>query len=140
MPSRSTGEEPSFRFEAAWLQEEDCVEVVEKAWNSAFEEGKCSVVEAVKHVGAKLWLWDKEVLGELKNRIKKAKKAPEQCRKGPITQQNVSREQVLRFKLSRLEDQHNTFWQQRAHANWLKFGDRNTGYFHVVASERCKTN
>ena len=32
------------------------------------------------------------------------------------------------------------YWQQRAHANWLKYGDRNTKYFHAVASERKKMN
>jgi hypothetical protein len=32
------------------------------------------------------------------------------------------------------------YWQQRAHANWLKFGDRNSGYFHAFASEMKRTN
>ena len=41
----------TFRFEAAWLQEDDCVKVVEEAWNSACENGSCSVGEAIMGVG-----------------------------------------------------------------------------------------
>jgi hypothetical protein len=104
MPRSSIVDEPGFRFEAAWLHEEECAEIVENAWNTAFEEGECLMADAVKLVGRKLWLWDKEVLGELKNRIKKARKELEKCRRGAITQANVSREHVLRFKLGRLED------------------------------------
>jgi hypothetical protein len=140
MPRYEVETEPSFRFEAAWLQEDDCVEVVEGAWNSALGDGEIPVAEAVKEVSRKLWLWDKEVLGGLKNCIKKAKKALELCRRGPLDQRNISREHVLQFKLGRLEDQHSTFWQQRAHANWLKFGDRNTSYFHDFALKRKKVN
>jgi hypothetical protein len=131
---------PSFRFEAAWLQEEGCTEVVEEAWNRVFEEGLGSVSEGVKGVGASLWRWDKEVLGELKKRIKKVRKALEQCRRAPISQDGVSKQHFLRYKLSRLEDQHSLYWQQRAHANWLKYGDHNTKYFHAFASERKKMN
>jgi hypothetical protein len=47
---------------------------VEEDWNSTFEEGAMDVKDVVKRVGQKLWLWDKEVLGELKKRIKKAKR------------------------------------------------------------------
>jgi hypothetical protein len=64
----------------------------------------------------------------------------EKCRRGKINQENVTREHILRYKLSRLEDQHSTYWKQRAHANWLKYGDRNTSYFHAYATERKKTN
>jgi hypothetical protein len=39
-----------------------------------------------------------------------------------------------------LEEQHNIYWKQRAHANWLANGDRNSAFFHAYASERKKTN
>jgi hypothetical protein len=32
------------------------------------------------------------------------------------------------------------FWVQRARANWLKYGDRNTIFFHNFASKRKKQN
>jgi hypothetical protein len=32
------------------------------------------------------------------------------------------------------------YWRQRAHINWLQFGDRNTSYFHNACSERKRRN
>jgi hypothetical protein len=137
---RGGGRPNLFRFEARWLQEEQCEQSVTEAWNDAFEFGGSTVGEAVQKVGGSLTEWDREVLGELKQRIKKAKKDLEMCRRGEINQRQVDREHLLRYKLDRLEEQHNIYWKQRAHANWLANGDRNSAFFHAYASERKKTN
>jgi hypothetical protein len=55
-----------------------------------------------------------------------------------IYSEQLRREELLRFKLGRLEHQKDLYWRQRAHISWLKGGDRNTIFFHYVASERRK--
>jgi hypothetical protein len=58
-------------------------------------------------------------------------------RKG-VGQEQVRREHLIRFKLDRLEEQRELYWRQRAHVHWMKGGDKNTIFFHTVASERKK--
>ncbi|KAK5845874.1 hypothetical protein PVK06_002115 [Gossypium arboreum] len=37
-------------------------------------------------------------------------------------------------------DKEELYWEQRARANWLRIGDRNTAFFHNFASQRKKKN
>ncbi|KAE8804478.1 retrotransposon unclassified [Hordeum vulgare] len=83
-----------FQFKAKWLLEEDCARVVEEAWNAAFEEGSGSVQERLNKVGGELTKWDREVLGELKEHIKKARRELEQCRRGRLDQQQINRDKL----------------------------------------------
>jgi hypothetical protein len=52
----------------------------------------------------------------------------------------MAREEVLRYKLERLEEQVDLYWRQRAHVRWLQQGDRNTAFFHACRRERRKCN
>jgi hypothetical protein len=80
------------------------------------------------------------VLGDLERRVKKIKKELEECRRAEIGREQVAREEVLRYKLERVEEQVDIYWKQRAHVNWLQKGDRNTSYFHAACRERRKKN
>ncbi|CAN6246168.1 unnamed protein product [Urochloa humidicola] len=57
-----------------------------------------------------------------------------------IGRDQVAREEILRYKLERVEDQIDTYWRQRAHVNWLQKGDRNTAFFHAACRERRRRN
>ena len=65
------------RFEAKWLEEEDCKAMVENAWKKGVQwEGK-GVAAAVKGVMVELVDWSRNILGDLEKRISKAKKGEE---------------------------------------------------------------
>jgi hypothetical protein len=128
------------RFEARWLEEEDCRGIVENGWAREVAGSSKGVADAVKGVLGELVDWSRNVLGDLEKRIKKLKKELEGWRRKEISEEQVRKEDMLRFKLSRLEEQREIYWKQRAHAHWMKDGDRNTKYFHSFASERKKRN
>lgn len=57
------------------------------AWHLAMLTGDRGVVAAIRRVGMELHTWSREVLGDLKNRIKKVKKEFNCCRKRAISQE-----------------------------------------------------
>jgi hypothetical protein len=60
---------------------------------------------ALRKVVADLGDWSRNVLGYLEKRIKHTRRALEECRRRSICVSGVAREEVLRFKLARLEEQ-----------------------------------
>ncbi|GMI95766.1 hypothetical protein HRI_003245900 [Hibiscus trionum] len=125
-----------FRFEAAWLLEESCEGEVLKLWNSC----SGSIPDRLTLVSSGLELWF--------NKIKKEKKISVKALQQRLKELNDSQpsdeklEEILETKLAlNMEaDREKIYWEQRARANWLKNGDRNTHYFHSFATNRKRKN
>jgi DNA-directed RNA polymerase len=94
------------KFEAKWLEEEECSERVEEGWEKAISRVKVSLMEIQKNVLAELWEWNRTVLRALEKRIKDAKRELELCRRHPISQGQINKEHMLWYRLERLLDQH----------------------------------
>ena len=54
-----------FHFEASWLLEEDCAEVIQNTWTSAFLKQSMTVHEALQRTACELMDWNKNVLRDL---------------------------------------------------------------------------
>jgi hypothetical protein len=119
--------------------EEECETMVMNAWGLAAARGEVNIMGKLKTVSKELHSWSRDVLGDLQNRIKNLKVELEEWRRGDITAKNVSKEQRVRFKLERLEDQWEMLWKQRAHANWLKKGGIETPPTSTLLQLRGKT-
>lgn len=92
------------KFEARWLEEEGCKDIIREAWEKEVGVNQKEVSQVVRGVMLNLVDWNKNVLGDLEKRISRLKKELEVWRKKPIGPDQVRREELLRFKLSRLEE------------------------------------
>jgi hypothetical protein len=87
------------RFEARWVEEEGCEELVKNAWELNTRVLQDDVVGGLKGVMKDLVDWSQNVLGDLDKRISKLKKELEECRRRDIDDAQVRREELLCFKL-----------------------------------------
>ena len=71
----------TFRFEAGWVEEEQCGVIIENAWKLATQVRGEKVENAVKGVASDLWDWSKNILGDLERRIKFVCNKLELCRR-----------------------------------------------------------
>ena len=72
--------------------------------------------------------------------MKKLKREPERLRCGPLTDDSLAAQKEILLRLELLLEQEEIYWVQRARANWLKHGDRNTNFFHQYATSRRRRN
>ena len=85
-------------------------------------------------------VWDREVLKKPAQRMKKLKRELEILRRGPLTDESIVAQKEILLQLELLLEQEEIIWVQRARANWLKHGDRNTSFFHQYASAQRRRN
>lgn len=57
-----------------------------------------------------------------------------------MTAANTESQKEVMVRLELMLEQEEIHWFQRARANWLKQGDRNTSFFHNFATKRRKKN
>jgi hypothetical protein len=75
------------------------------AWENGKWESEVKVVDAIRSIATGLQDWSVNVLGDLEKRLKKAKAELEGYRRRSISQEDVTKEAVLHFKVDRLEEQ-----------------------------------
>ncbi|KAI4986566.1 hypothetical protein ZWY2020_019196 [Hordeum vulgare] len=117
--TRKRREGGSFKFEASWMTEDACGAVIENAWKRETAAIGGTVVQALQGVVGDLQHWSRTSLGDMERRIAKLKKEVEVCRQRTLTQDTVSRERILRYKLERLEDQREMYYKSEG-AQWYR--------------------
>uniref|UniRef100_A0A803QQI1 Reverse transcriptase domain-containing protein n=1 Tax=Cannabis sativa TaxID=3483 RepID=A0A803QQI1_CANSA len=125
-----------FRFENAWLKEPMCIQIVKDSWEAHGEE---SIMGKINLCATNLSRWGKDLTGNFKRRIQQCKNELSVL-KNKRDAQSVSRYEEVKVLLANVLDQRETFWRQRSKQLWLKDGDRNSKYFHLMASKRKRHN
>ena len=131
------GKRKLFHFEALWLSNADCQNIVKEAWG---EERGRSIASKVAGCATALSGWAATTFGVLKKKIKlKEEELQVWQNKSPDGIMMVKCKEIV-AELDELNRLHESYWHARARANELRDGDKNTSYFHHKASQRKKRN
>ena len=130
-----------FRFEEMWLKDEGCEGVVNAAWDVSVEaDPMLKVLHKVNNCQSQLKSWNKNVFGNIRGTLVQKRKLLAKAEIGAVAGQNCGRVKDLKEEINKLLDLEECMWSQRAKTDWLRYGDRNSKYFHCRASDRNKRN
>ncbi|XP_017604249.1 uncharacterized protein LOC108451022 [Gossypium arboreum] len=125
-----------FKFEAWWLMEESFEENVKISW----ETSSGNLLQKLDMLKDELQKWDKNRRLERRRRkdfltailleLTEAKRDDEKM------VELIDAKIQLNFEIEKDE----RYWEQRARVDSLKFGDKNTTYFHSQATQRRRRN
>ena len=130
-----------FHFEEMWLDDRGCSDTVLRAWEIQQEGNPMfKVSKKLKKCKKMLKSWSKDHFGSVKRQLAKTKellwKAEEEAANGG----NYGNVIHLRRELNILLEKESKMWRQRARTQWVAKGDKNTKYFHGVATQRKRRN
>ena len=135
-----------FRFKNMWIKEEGFKDLIKVWWQSLEFKGTSSYVlmEKIKSIKNLLKTWNKEVFGRVEENKKSALEkvaawdAIESER--PLSPEELGTRMIALEEFKKWSLLEETSWRQKSREIWLKEGDRNTGFFHIMANSHKKSN
>ncbi|GMI92190.1 hypothetical protein HRI_002888300 [Hibiscus trionum] len=125
-----------FKFEAAWILEESCESEVANLW--AVSTG--TLPDRLRFVGLGLDNWFRKLRASRKITKRSLMKRLEELVGLYPTDEILGEIEEVKLSLNLEADKYELYWEQRARANWLRNGDKNTAFFHRHATQRKKQN
>ncbi|KAJ4770731.1 DNAse I-like superfamily protein [Rhynchospora pubera] len=125
-----------FRIENWWLKENG----FQQTWVPKWEEERGRPwQEKWREMRKNIQQWAKNLATPKKKLDELAKKLHDVQMIHPMNRDH-SLEVSLLKEYSEVEAQHESYWRQRSRLQWEEGGDRNTKYFHTVATNRRRYN
>ncbi|XP_039125244.1 uncharacterized protein LOC120261424 [Dioscorea cayenensis subsp. rotundata] len=135
-----------FRYELAWSTNEEFESHVRKWWEECVPTGCGAFILAKKLIflRGQLRHWAKFSFGSIKLRklalLLELDKLDSEAENRILSHSESKREEDLRIEMSMISKQEELYWKQRSRLQWLKEGDDNTRFFHMVANGRKNRN
>ncbi|KAA3483658.1 reverse transcriptase [Gossypium australe] len=126
----------TFKFEA-WLVMEETFEVeVKLMWETASDD----LLQKLEYrkIGLKKWATRIRLSRKRKKELLTSKLSD--LMEAERADNNLAELIDAKLQLNFEIDKDESYWKQKARVNWLKLGDRNTTFFHSVATQKRRKN
>lgn len=124
-----------YRFEEMWLRDEACEEEIGKAWA---EGGDLNM--KIARTARKLSLWGKNKFGDFAREMREGSLQMAKLMNEAQSEETISKMRAINNRMDELEQREEIYWRQRSRQEWLKWGDKNTSFFHKKAKQRIHRN
>ena len=128
-----------FRFQAAWMNHDLYTSVVKEAWI----RGGNDTINCLKEVTWDSVKFNQEVFGNVFKKKKELEARINGIQRRLESWDSVSLELLeksLRQEYEKVLEQEELIWYQKSREKWVKFGDRNTNFFHTQTITRRRRN
>ncbi|KAM7491146.1 hypothetical protein LguiA_034067 [Lonicera macranthoides] len=129
-----------FSFQRMWISHHDFLRVVQSVWDCSMVGDLFQIFSSkLNKLKKELIRWNKEAFGQIDEKVIQAEAQlldTESRMEIEDSEEAVEAVESARHQLNRILDQEELFWRQRAKVKWLKEGDRNSNFFHVMANHR----
>ncbi|XP_072066788.1 uncharacterized protein [Arachis hypogaea] len=134
--------EKSFKFEAFWTDHKECEYTVRKGWEKEDVQGCVwkGITTRMENCKEELKKWSKKTLKRADKEIHKLKEELKKLQDSELTQEKQEKIQQIKENIAALWKQEEKYWRQRARLKWLKWGDKNTSFFHATTIQRRGRN
>ncbi|KAA3468935.1 reverse transcriptase [Gossypium australe] len=125
-----------FRFEFNWLLDSSFEDQVRSWWEGSAE----SIPNKLQLLRHNLLQWSRVKRKEEGHSRVQLEKKLESFVSCDILDDVLAEIMEVQLALNLEADKEEMYWEQRARVNWLQNGDRNTSFFHKMASQRHSRN
>ncbi|XP_050237969.1 uncharacterized protein LOC126687450 [Mercurialis annua] len=134
-----------FKSINAWWSHKEFSSFVDNSWSSiALRLPKANLVRKLKELRVLLKAWNRDVFGNMENRLATVQSSISDLEAiadlNNLSEADGSRLSDLHSEFNHISKQIESLWHQKSRVNWNLNGDRNTKYFHTVASLHSKNN
>ncbi|XP_057249213.1 uncharacterized protein LOC130590681 [Beta vulgaris subsp. vulgaris] len=130
-----------FRFQDVWLSHPGCLETIKNTWCKS--EGM-SLMGKLKCVKADLKLWNLQCFGNIDTKISSLETEIQEwddlANSRTLNEEEAKMRSSVQAELWSWLKKKEIFWAQNSRVQWLKHGDKNTKFFHTLASIRKNRN